>query len=82
MNSLAVRQDDNPQVAIVHLWHLAPAPDAPIRLNCLPNQRLIGAPNPCLLDQGTVRALTYRLEITRDLHTIKVTERSGAACCP
>ena len=81
MDGFAVRQQDNAKVPIVHLWHLAPASDAPIRLNFLPNWRLDGALNPCVLDQRSVGALTYGLEITRDLHTTKVTEGSGATGC-
>src|ERR1700752_1366861 len=60
MNRLAVRQQDNPQVSIVHLWHLAPPPDAPILLNCLPNWRGSGALDPCVLNQRSIGALKLR----------------------
>jgi hypothetical protein len=49
VDGFAVREQDNAKVAIVHLWHLAPAPDAPILLNCLSNRRFNGVLNPCVL---------------------------------
>lgn len=79
MKSFTVRQQDNAEISIVHLWHLAPAPNAPIRLNYLPNWCVDGALNPCVPEQRAVGALTYHLEIARDLHTAKVTERGMAA---
>ena len=81
MNGFPVRQQDNAQVSIVHLWHLAPASDASILLNCLPNWRFNGALNPCVLNQRSIGALPYRLKIARDLHATKVTERGDARAC-
>jgi len=34
MDGFAVWEQDNAKVSIVHLWHLAPAFEAPICLNC------------------------------------------------
>jgi hypothetical protein len=79
MNRFAVRQQNNPKVPIVHLWHLAPAFDPPICLNYLPNWLVDRALNPRVLDHRSVGALPNRLEITRDLHTNKVTERRGVS---
>jgi len=80
MNGFAVRQQNNPKVSIVHLWHLAPAFDVPICLNYLPNWCVNGALNPRVLDQRPVSTLPYRLEVACEFHTTKVTERrSGAA---
>ena len=81
MNRFAVRQQNNPKVPIVHLWHLAPAFDPPICLNYLPNWLVDRALDPCVLNQRSIGALPYRLEIARDLHTTKVTERTGASAC-
>jgi hypothetical protein len=77
MDCFAVWQQDNAKVPIVHLWHLAPAFDAPICLNYLPNRRVNGALNPRLLDQRPIRTPPHRLEVTRELHATKVTERRG-----
>jgi len=74
MDGLPVRQQDNAKVTIVHLSHLAPASNTPIRLNNLPNWGLDSALNPHILNQGPIGTLTYRLEITCELH---VTERTA-----
>jgi len=77
MDGFAVWEQDNAKVSIVHLWHLAPAFEAPICLNYLPNRRVDGALNPGVLDQRPIRTPRYRLEVTRELHATKVTERRG-----
>jgi hypothetical protein len=79
MDGFPVLQQDNAKVAIVHLGYLAPASNTPICLNYLPNWRIDGALDPCVLNQRTIRTLTYRLEITRDLHATKLTERTGVS---
>jgi hypothetical protein len=50
MDRFTIWQQDNAKVPIVHLWHLAPAFDAPICLNYRPNRRVNGALNPRILD--------------------------------
>jgi hypothetical protein len=70
-------QENNPKVTFVHLWHLAPAFNAPICLNYLPNWCVNGALNPRVLDQRPIRTLPYRLEVTGEFHFTKVTERGG-----
>jgi hypothetical protein len=77
MDGSPVRQQDNAKVAIVHLGHEAPASNTPICLNYLPNWRIDGALDPRVLNQRAIRSLTYHLEIARDLHTTKLTERTG-----
>jgi len=59
MDGFAVWQQDNAKVPIVHLRYLAPAFDAPIRLNYLPNRRVNGALDPRVLDQCPIGAPTY-----------------------
>jgi hypothetical protein len=79
MDGFAVWQQDNAKVPIVHLWHLAPASDAPICLNYLPNRQINGALNPHVLNQRPIRTPPDRLEVEREFHITKVTERRGGA---
>jgi len=69
MDGFAVRQQDNAKVPIVHLWHLAPAP----------NRQINGALNPHVLNQRPIRTPPDRLEVEREFHITKVTERRGGA---
>jgi hypothetical protein len=39
VNSLTIGQQDNPKIAVVHLWHLHPAPEAAILLPVSRNER-------------------------------------------
>ena len=77
MHGLPVRQQDNAKVAIVHLGHLAPASNTPIRLIYLSNWRIDGALR--VLNQCPIRTLTHRFKVTRELHTTKLTERIGVS---
>ena len=77
MNGFPVWQQDNAKVTIVHLRHLAPASNASICLKYLLNWRIDGALDPRVLNHRPIWTLTYCLEIKRELHTTKLTERRG-----
>lgn len=81
MDRFTVRQQDNPKVAIVHLWNLAPAPNTPICLNHLANWSPNGPGNPLFPYHSAIGALPDGLKVMCDLHATKVTECGRRSIC-
>ena len=79
VDRLTVRQEHHAQVSAVHLWHLNPAPYAPVSLRDLADRRLHGPFDPFVQNHGSIGAVTNRLEVRRAFHVITVPELPRAS---
>ena len=78
MNRLTVRQQNHPQIAVLHLWHLDPAPDPSVALDHLANWALNGTFDPLVSNQRPIRSLTDRRKVPSYLHAVSVSDCATA----
>ena len=76
MNRLTVRQQNHPQIAVLHLWHLDPAPDSSVALDHLSNRAPYGTFDPFVPNQSSIRSLTDRSKVPRNLHAVSVSDHA------
>jgi hypothetical protein len=57
MDSLSVRQQNNPKIPIFHLWNLDPAPNSAVSLANFAYGRPNGPLNPLVLDDAAIGTL-------------------------
>ena len=78
MNGFAIRQQNHPEEAVMHLWNPPPASDAPVALHDLANWRPDSPLDPFVFDYGPIGARPDGREVGRHLHRFTLSELEAA----
>jgi len=72
MDCAPVRQEDDSQISMIHLFNRRPATDAPILLHKFFRRIVDHSFDPLIADDRPIGAMPHEFEVLRDFHVFSI----------